>query len=97
MPDVDCVVRKHSKCQAGIPSFVDIMAQIGVVEGRCGAKPCTPHPVLAAVMSLLPLAAISESVLFIGTEFSILYTSRYSPAEAATPRAGGSNSTIWLI
>ena len=28
-----------------------------------------------------------ESVLFIGTKFSILYTSMYSPAEAATPRA----------
>ena len=26
-------------------------------------------------------------VLFIGTQFSILYTSMYSPAEAATPRA----------
>ena len=25
-----------------------------------------------------------ESVLFIGTQFSILYTSMYSPAEAAT-------------
>jgi len=25
--------------------------------------------------------------LFIGTQFSILYTSMYSPAEAATPRA----------
>jgi hypothetical protein len=28
-----------------------------------------------------------ESVLFIGTQFSILYTSMYSPAEAATSRA----------
>jgi hypothetical protein len=28
-----------------------------------------------------------ECVLFIGTQFSILYTSMYSPAEAATPRA----------
>jgi hypothetical protein len=28
-----------------------------------------------------------ERVLFIGTQFSILYTSMYSPAEAATPRA----------
>ena len=28
-----------------------------------------------------------ESVLFIGTQFSILYTFMYSPAEAATPRA----------
>ena len=26
-------------------------------------------------------------VLFIGTQFSILYTSMYSPAEAAIPRA----------
>jgi hypothetical protein len=28
-----------------------------------------------------------ESVLFIGTQFSILYTSMYSLVEAATPRA----------
>ncbi len=28
--------------------------------------------------------AFRESVLFIGTQFSILYTSMYSPAEAAT-------------
>ena len=28
-----------------------------------------------------------ERVLFIGTQFSILYTFMYSPAEAATPRA----------
>ena len=28
-----------------------------------------------------------ERVLFIGTQFSILYTSMYSPAEAATPCA----------
>ena len=28
-----------------------------------------------------------ERVLFIGTQFSILYSSMYSPAEAATPRA----------
>ncbi len=28
-----------------------------------------------------------ERVLFIGTQFSIFYTSMYSPAEAATPRA----------
>jgi len=30
---------------------------------------------------------VRERVLFIGTQFSILYTSMYSPAEAATPRA----------
>ncbi len=30
---------------------------------------------------------LRERVLFIGTQFSILYTSMYSPAEAATPRA----------
>ena len=30
-------------------------------------------------------ASFDESVLFIGTQFSILYTSMYSPAEAATP------------
>jgi hypothetical protein len=28
-----------------------------------------------------------ERLLFIGTQFSILYTSMYSPAEAATQRA----------
>ena len=30
---------------------------------------------------------LPESVLFIGTQFSILYTLVYSPAQAATPRA----------
>jgi hypothetical protein len=30
---------------------------------------------------------LPERVLFIGTQFSILYTSMYSPAEAATSRA----------
>ena len=30
---------------------------------------------------------VRERVLFIGTQFSILYTFMYSPAEAATPRA----------
>ncbi len=30
---------------------------------------------------------VRESVLFIGTQFSILYTSMYSPAETATPCA----------
>jgi hypothetical protein len=37
----------------------------------------------------LPLLTppLRERVLFIGTQFSILYTSIYSPAEAATPRA----------
>jgi hypothetical protein len=32
----------------------------------------------------LKMAPARESVLFIGTQFSILYTSMYSPAEAAT-------------
>jgi hypothetical protein len=37
---------------------------------------------------LLRLLLLSrERVLFIGTQFSILYTSMYSPAEAATSRA----------
>jgi hypothetical protein len=35
----------------------------------------------------LQLRGSRERVLFIGTQFSILYTSMYSPAEAATPRA----------
>jgi hypothetical protein len=34
---------------------------------------------------VLQLAAVArERVLFIGTQFSILYTSMYSPAEAET-------------
>jgi hypothetical protein len=40
-------------------------------------------PALRAHMRLCEV----ESVLFIGTQFSILYTSMYSPAETATPRA----------
>ena len=33
------------------------------------------------------LSLLTERVLFIGTQFSLLYTSMYSPAEAATSRA----------
>jgi hypothetical protein len=33
------------------------------------------------------VSCVRESVSFIGTQFSIIYTSMYSPAEAATPRA----------
>jgi hypothetical protein len=35
----------------------------------------------------LSCTSTPTGVLFIGTQFSILYTSMYSPAEAATPRA----------
>ncbi len=35
------------------------------------------------MLDLVPLG-VRERVLFIGTQFSILYTSMYSPAEAAT-------------
>jgi hypothetical protein len=38
-------------------------------------------------VSSASFVASRESVLFIGTQFSILYTSMYSPAKAATPRA----------
>ena len=38
----------------------------------------------AARAALTPLQTQRERVLFIGTQFSILYTSMYSPAEAAT-------------
>jgi hypothetical protein len=37
-----------------------------------------------------------ESVLFIGTQFSILYTSMYSPAEAATHEAKKKGGKITL-
>jgi hypothetical protein len=45
----------------------------------------SPAPTCAVMPS--PAAEPRESVLFIGTQFSILYTSMYSPAETATPRA----------
>ena len=54
----------------------------------------TENPARAMPVSLLRTRPLSdagvldrERVLFIGTQFSILYTSMYSPAEAATPRA----------
>jgi hypothetical protein len=40
-----------------------------------------------ALRETTSLGLCGERVLFIGTQFSILYTSMYSPAEAATPRA----------
>ena len=72
LPDVDCGVRRESLCADGAEAgaeaaagtagagFVDIMARAGVVQGRChAAKSCTPHPVPAAVMSMVPLASIA--------------------------------------
>jgi hypothetical protein len=40
--------------------------------------------VFTCVTLLGHVFAVLERVLFIGTQFSILYTSMYSPAEAAT-------------
>jgi hypothetical protein len=39
----------------------------------------------SANLTLTGNITLRERVLFIGTQFSILYTSMYSPAEAATP------------
>jgi hypothetical protein len=39
---------------------------------------------------------VRERVLFIGTQFSILYTSMYSPAEAATLRVPNPNRYMTL-
>jgi hypothetical protein len=46
-----------------------------------------PRATLISVPSTSRVCVERESVLFIGTQFSILYTSMYSQAEAATPRA----------
>jgi hypothetical protein len=54
-----------------------------LVDLLCQSYP--PHCVV--LISLNDAERERERVLFIGTQFSILYTSIYSPAEAATPRA----------
>jgi hypothetical protein len=41
--------------------------------------------------------SLTERVLFIGTQFSILYTSMYSPAEAATPNFNFISCNIFQI
>jgi hypothetical protein len=46
--------------------------------------PAEPGPASSSVQLPEPSGG---RVLFIGTQFSILYTSMYSPAEAATSRA----------
>ncbi len=53
---------------------------LGEAEARCHRRRSNEE-VPAGVRTL------RERMLFIGTQFSILYTSMYSPAEAATPRA----------
>ena len=58
-------------------------------DSTCSQEPLTPSCSCRMIqhepIHTSPLQ--TESVLFIGTQFSILYTSMYSPAEAATPRA----------
>ena len=51
-----CTAAEHSQAP-----LVDMMQQTGVVRGRC-AYECTPAPVPASVMSLVPLAAINSTV-----------------------------------
>jgi hypothetical protein len=58
---------------------------------RVGHDCCNRPHFLPQCPSISPVSSQSgrprERVLFIGTQFSILYTSMYSPAETATPRA----------
>ena len=60
---VDCgVARDKGTCTAAENApLVDMMQQTGVVRGRC-AYECTPAPVPASVLSLVPLAAINSTV-----------------------------------
>ena len=44
--------------------------------------------IFSAVLAIAPDAVMLDRVLFIGTQFSILYTSMYSPAGAASPSTG---------
>ncbi len=57
-----------------------------VPGARLTKEQCDPHPEPAFHRRYRGIVG-RERVLFIGTKFSILYTSMYSPAEAATPRA----------
>jgi len=55
-------------------------------EGLRGRGMCV-FECLCLCLCVCVMERARERVLFIGTQFSILYTSMYSPAEAATPRA----------
>jgi hypothetical protein len=70
-------------------------ALAGQVAGACSRekagilgclRDCQSQRAGVGGLRILPVL-VRERVLFIGTQFSILYTSMYSPAEAATPRA----------
>ncbi len=64
-------------------------AGLGAGEGKWNQTPRTgPRCYFQTTIDYANLGMLyRERVLFIGTQFSILYTSMYSPAEAATYRA----------
>ena len=89
---VGCVLRPGAKISGSQPDLLtpsyDVWAKI--IRGYPNKHHyCSLPPKHQVHSSSLRAKRLSnrERVLFIGTQFSILYTSMYSPAEAATPRA----------
>ena len=75
----------YSPCQ--LPSCLAPSWPPVLSEMDCTTQPAAVVAPLQVPRTLQPGETLKERVLFIGTQFSILYTSMYSPAEAATPRA----------
>jgi hypothetical protein len=76
--------RVHQAAADEAKKLVDAAA---LVDATKEAEETATAAAAAAALSPPEEAQVRERVLFIGTQFSILYTSMYSPAEAATSRA----------
>jgi hypothetical protein len=79
LPDVDCGVERNreqilsGQCVKDTASaaVLDLMSQEGVMYGECrAARMCTPSPVPAAVMSLVPL--LNRDARLNGTELGLV-------------------------
>ena len=79
---LDTMARRRQDDQDDLTAADDTTAGASFGNVRPSAPLAKPADLQTA---LAPPDA--ERVLFIGTQFSILYTSMYSPAETATPRA----------
>jgi len=64
-----------------------VVASHGHIEWASGLLGLSSAIPQAPAESRARRCRLVERELFIGTQLSILYTSMYSPAEAATPRA----------
>jgi hypothetical protein len=79
LPDVDCGVERHTEqmlsenCgkEPAASAVVDFMSQKGIVYPGCrAARMCTPSPIPASVMSLVPL--LNRDTSFNETELALM-------------------------